>query len=172
VKRIYITDLDYTLLDSRAQLSEKTLRGLEKLNENNIDFTLASARSIKNIQIIFSGVTLKLPVIEFNGSFVSCLDDGNHLIVNSIKKDLVDKILSITGSIGLYPFYYILKDKKDLMYFPEIINAGQEWHCSDRIKNGDPRIQENRYNFYKEGTDSIIGLTFIDSYKNLKRRIP
>jgi hydroxymethylpyrimidine pyrophosphatase-like HAD family hydrolase len=36
VKRIYITDLDYTLLDSRAQLSEKTLRGLEKLNENNV----------------------------------------------------------------------------------------------------------------------------------------
>jgi len=168
MKRIYITDLDYTLLDSRAQLSEKTLRGLEKLNENNIDFTVASARSIKSIQLLLSGVTLKLPVIEFNGAFISHFNNGEHIVVNSIKRDIVDNVLNYTESIGLGTFYSTFNGKKDLLYFPEIINAGQEWYYSDRIKNQDPRMQEDKYSFSKEGTDSIVCLTYIDSFENLK----
>ena len=169
MKRIYITDLDYTLLDSRAQLSEKTLCGLKKLNENNIDFTIASARSIKSMQAIFAEVTFKLPVIELNGAFISDFNSGEHIIINSIKRDIVDKILNYTESIGLDPFYSTFDGKKDLLYFPEIVNAGQEGYRNHRIENQDPRIQEDKYIFCKDGTESIVCLTYIDSFKNLKQ---
>lgn len=168
MKRIYISDLDYTLLDSRAQLSEKTLRGLEKLNENNIDFTVASARSIKSMQAILSGVTIKLPVIELNGAFVSDYNTGEHITVNSIERDLVDKIISFSNSIGLDPFYSIFNGIEDLLYFPEIVNAGQEWYRNNRMENLDPRIQEDKYNFNKDGSDSIVCLTYIGRYDELK----
>ena len=100
-------------------MSEKTLCGLEKLNENNIDFTVASARSIKSIQPVFSEVTLKLPIIEFNGAFISHFNNGEHMVVNNIKRDIVDDVLNYTESIGLGTFYSIFNGKKDLLYFPE-----------------------------------------------------
>ncbi|MCD4669476.1 MAG: Cof-type HAD-IIB family hydrolase, partial [Actinomycetia bacterium] len=168
MNKIYITDLDYTLLDSRAQLSERTLRGLKKPNENNIDFTVASARSIKSMQTILSGATFKLPVIEFNGAFISHFNNGEHIVVNSIKRDIVDMIINYTESIGLDIFYSTFNGKKDLLYFPEITNSGQEWYYSDRIKDQDPRIQEDKYIFSREGTDSIVCLTYIDSFENLR----
>ena len=168
MKRIYITDLDYTLLDSRAQLSEKTLCGLEKINESDIDFTVASARSVKSMQTILTETTFRLLVIELNGAFISHLNNGEHIVVNSIKRDIVDNVLNYTESIGLDTFYSTFNGKKDLLYFPEITNAGQEWYYSDRIRNQDPRTQENKYSFSKEGTDSIVCLTYIDSFENLK----
>ncbi len=169
MKRIYITDLDYTLLDSKAGVSTETLKGIETLNSNNIDFTVASARSVKAMQIILEKTTLKLPVIEFNGAFISDFNTGEHLIVNSIKRDIINKILSISGSMSLEPFYSVFNGEKDQLFLPEISNDGLEWYYNDRVKNKDPRLEDKKYCFTEYCTDSIVCLTYIDSFENLKQ---
>ncbi|MDU1854269.1 MAG: HAD hydrolase family protein, partial [Clostridium baratii] len=40
---IYISDLDGTLLNNNGALSEYTISILNKLNENNINFSVATA---------------------------------------------------------------------------------------------------------------------------------
>jgi len=168
MERIYITDLDHTLLDSKAEVPTETLKGIETLNSNNIDFTVASARSVKSIQIILEKTTLKLPVIEFNGAFISDFNTGGHLIVNIIKRDIINEILSITKNMSLEPFYSVFNGEKDQLFLPEISNGGLEWYYNDKVKNKDPRLEDKKYYFNEDGIDSIVCLTYVDSFENLK----
>ena len=168
MERIYITDLDHTLLDSKAEVPTETLKGIETLNSNNIDFTVASARSVKSIQIILEKTTLKLPVIEFNGAFISDFNTGEHLIVNIIKRDIINEILSITKNMSLEPFYSVFSGEKDQLFLPEISNGGLEWYYNDKVKNKDPRLEDKKYYFNEDGIDSIVCLTYVDSFENLK----
>ena len=72
--RIYISDLDGTLLRNDATLSDYSKTKIQQLVRNGVHFSVASARSVVAIQKIFDGVKFHLPVIEFNGAFISDLD--------------------------------------------------------------------------------------------------
>lgn len=52
-------ELDIKLLQkySKAEVSAETLRSIENLNKNNIDFTVVLARSVKSMQIFFAKTT-------------------------------------------------------------------------------------------------------------------
>jgi Cof subfamily protein (haloacid dehalogenase superfamily) len=168
MNRIYISDLDFTLLDSNARATEKTLQGIKTLNKNNIDFTVASARSVKSIQAIFPNMEFKLPVIEFNGAFISDFSSGEHLVINSINGVYVKEIIDFAEKNDLHPAYSIFDGEKDMLYVPETTNHGQEWYYMDRINNNDPRLQKEKYVFENNGTDQIVCLTFIGTLKDME----
>lgn len=66
MEKLYITDLDGTLLNSHAQLSVKTERVLKTLLDEGLHFTIATLRSIESIKPIFHNVPLQLPIIELS----------------------------------------------------------------------------------------------------------
>ena len=59
--KVYVTDLDGTLLGEDARLSGRSRSGLVKLLEDGLLLTVASARSVVAMQRILSGVVLPLP---------------------------------------------------------------------------------------------------------------
>ena len=89
---LYITDLDGTLLRSDATLSAFSRSVLADLLSRGVLFTVASARSVTSIRPILNGLPLPLPVIEFNGAFISDLDTGRHAIINDIDRDLAVRL--------------------------------------------------------------------------------
>ncbi len=70
MKTLYLSDLDGTLLNSEAQLSDFTAKILNDLINTGMIFSYATARSFYSSQKITAALKLISPVITNNGAFV------------------------------------------------------------------------------------------------------
>jgi len=166
-KKIYVSDLDSTLLNSQAELSDFTIKGIRSLIEKNIYFTVASARSVKSIQKIFYGIDLQLPIIEFNGAFISGLKTGEHLRINSINSSLYKELLNGFIEKNYNCIISTFNGTEDKLYYEKTTNDGDIWYIKSRIDNRDTRLEKVKSIESIKGED-IICITIIDKYENLK----
>ena len=170
MKTLYISDLDGTLLQDDASLSDYSRTCLQKLIYNGLPFTVASARSVVSMKSLLTGLRLNLPVIEFNGAFISDLSTGRHHIVNAIKKNLAEEIYDMAVSHGQRVFVSTFDGLKDRLYYCDIVNNGMKWYLEDRQRAGDERLcfltdLKSAFN------DQIVCLTIIGDEKNLKELV-
>lgn len=164
---LYISDLDGTLLNSHARLSDYSRTSLRMMIHDGCLFTVASARSVMSMQIIFDGLELKLPVIEFNGACISNLATGEHLHINSCDWDVADSIIEAAEMLKLVPFYSTISNGKDHLFPAEIGNEGMAWYVKDRIEHSDPRLQRSGWSSGLQTSHDLICLTFIDTEERL-----
>ena len=66
-KKLYISDLDGTLLDNDARLSDFTAEAINKLIMQGMNFTFATARSVYSAKPITSKLNISVPCILMNG---------------------------------------------------------------------------------------------------------
>lgn len=156
----YVSDLDGTLLRSDATLSEFSRNTLRGLLEDGLQFTVASARSVVSMQTMLHGLRLELPIIEFNGAFISDLETGRHQIINSIERELVENIYGIIQSFGCVPFVSSFNGTEDCLYYCDIINDGMQWYHSSRLQLGDRRLRSIA-NLTHSFADEVVCLTII-----------
>ena len=76
---LYVTDLDGTLLRSDATLSPYTISTINRLTEQGLAFTYATARSIESARSIARELNLRLPAITRNGAVLADNATGKHL---------------------------------------------------------------------------------------------
>jgi len=178
--RLYISDLDGTLLRNDATLSDYSKTKIQELVRNGVHFSVASARSVVAIQKMFDGVKLNLPVVEFNGAFISDLGTGYHEVINDIDKSITSEILSLSSKQGCLPFISSFNGTEDCLYYGSILNEGMEWYLNDRKKAQDKRLREVS-DLQESLNDNIVCFTIIgreaplaevqmrmyDSFKNL-----
>lgn len=166
MKNIYISDLDGTLLNRSAELSEFTRTNIKQILKANVPFTVASARSVKSIQQMFAGIDLLLPVIEFNGAFITDLKTGKHIKINAIDNEIFIKLQKRYAKENRSYFVSGFNGFDDKLYYDKTANKGQEWYISDRIKNKDPRL-EKIDDINQIENEKIVCITIIDTYDNL-----
>ncbi len=70
MKTLYVSDLDGTLLNSRAQVSQYSLKIINALIEKGTTFTYATARSLLSAARVTTGLEATCPVIVYNGAFI------------------------------------------------------------------------------------------------------
>jgi hypothetical protein len=68
--QLIATDLDETLLNKRAELSERTIRALKRAMEAGIYVSLASGRMVKAMAKYASAIGVNAPLIAFNGALL------------------------------------------------------------------------------------------------------
>lgn len=172
MNNLYISDLDGTLLSTDATLTEFSKSNLIRLIRNEMNFTVASARSVVSIQKILQGVPLKLPVIEFNGAFISDLRTGRHEIINDIKTEYVEDILETITEFGLESFISTFDGTDDHLHYSKITNEGMKWYLNSRLKAKDKRLRKSELKEILK--DRVICYTIIDKYEvlsNLQKNI-
>lgn len=79
---LYVTDLDGTLLRSDTTISEYSKNTLNRLIEDGVMFTYATARSYMSASPLVKSLKLCCPAVIFNGVFVVDPKTGNHIIEN------------------------------------------------------------------------------------------
>ena len=64
---LFVTDLDGTLLNSNKEVSIKSIEILNKLIDDGVNFTVATARTPATVVDLLQDVNLKLPAVLMNG---------------------------------------------------------------------------------------------------------
>ncbi|MBO3463707.1 HAD-IIB family hydrolase, partial [Aetokthonos hydrillicola] len=139
---------------------------LNKLLAQGLQFTVASARSVVSMQAILSGLNLNLPVIEFNGAFISDFESGRHEIINSICPEIVETIYKLIIEFGFVPFVSSFNGTEDCVSYKDIINDGMRWYLNDCLTKKDRRwrsIEDLTHSF----RDQVVCLTVIGKAQQL-----
>ena len=166
-KRLYISDLDGTLLRNDAMLSGYAKRKLNEMLSQGLHFTVASARNVHSVRALLEGVNMDLPVIGSNGAYISEFKTGSPLMINSIDNDVAKTIFSLIGSHGSVPFVTSHNGKEDCLYFNDITNEGMSWYLNERTAAGDRRLRRTD-NVGEKLDERIICLNVINRKEHLE----
>lgn len=137
---IYICDLDGTLLRSDGVLSDFARDGLNELLSVGTRLTVASSRATPAMRALLMGVNLRLPVIEFNGAFVSDLESGRHLASNVLSNSAACAAVEAILATGTDPVVSAWDGSRDRVHFGRRINDGTGWYMEEKRAYGDPRL--------------------------------
>jgi len=158
---VYVSDLDGTLLRDDATLSERSRVILSELIGDGLRFTVASARSVVAMQQLLAGLTLDLPVIEFNGAFLSDLATGDHLVTNSLDRDVAEDVFQMIVDRGCVPLVSTFDGRGDRLYYTNVRNPGEDWYVGDRIAASDRRLRQED-DLRSHLSEEVVCLTTID----------
>jgi len=138
---LYVSDLDGTLLRNDGTLSTVSRMALQRLLADRLVFSVASARSVVSMRPLLEGLRLTLPVIEFNGAFVSDLETGRHEVVNALDGEIARDLFALIVRFGHSPFVSTFDGDADCLYYGAATNAGERHYVSGRLGNRDPRLR-------------------------------
>jgi hypothetical protein len=138
---LYVSDLDGTLLDPRAELSTATRAGLTRLLDEGLTFTVASARHVSSIARILGDLPLRLPVISTNGAYISEMSSGRHELVHAMDPALAQAIFALMRRRGFMPFAATYGPRGDRLFWQSVHNEAQLDFVEQRQQSGDPRLR-------------------------------
>lgn len=113
---LYVSDLDGTLLDNNALISNNSIELLNHSIANNAQFTIATARTPATVVNILKNVNIKLPVITMNGSAIYYITTNTYLYHRSLNKDSIISIQNIIVAENLNAFIYTINNNHLFVY--------------------------------------------------------
>lgn len=139
--KLYISDLDGTLLRSDGTLSDFSRSHLTRLLDEGLLFTVASARGVVSMQEVLPGLALRLPVIEVNGALISDLETGRHQIIHSLPNDALRDLYAFVRERGHVPFIVSVDGQHDRLYYSQLHNEGMREFVALKKALGDKRLR-------------------------------
>ena len=163
---LYISDLDGTLLNERAELSTFTRATLTSLIGEGLSFTIATARTCATAGKILDGIALPLPAIMMNGVLLYDIASQKHIKVLTIGSDVMPKITAILKEHGATGFLYELYDNRLVTYYEDISRKPlRDFH--DRRVQIYNKAFEHVSSFADIPPENIAYITLLDYHKNL-----
>lgn len=116
-KTLYITDLDGTILDRNARVPKESCRILNRLMEEGMAFTYATARSIVSSSKVTEGLNITLPVVTGNG--VSIVHPQTREVMYSVAftKEELSKIVGYLRQYDIYPLVRSYVNGKEKCFY-------------------------------------------------------
>jgi Cof subfamily protein (haloacid dehalogenase superfamily) len=140
--QLYVSDLDGTLLGSDGKLSDFSRENLRQLLEAGLNFTIASARAINEIQPVLGDLPIKLPVIAINGAYLTDYKTGKHLQINAMEKSAAQAIFDIVRKKNLWPFVCTFNGREDCLYYQTLTHPAMHWYCQALSALDDKRLRK------------------------------
>ena len=131
---LFVTYLDGTLLNSNKEVSIKSTEILNKLIDNGVNFTVATARTPATVVDLLQDVNLKLPAVLMNGVLLYDIKEEKYINIKEIGKDTVDKVFDVLNKFDKNAMVYGIRNNHLWVYHKEFEYS---WE----------------YNFYKERAD-------------------
>ena len=167
MKTLYISDLDGTLLRSDQRLSTFTAETINRLVEEGMYFSYATARSIITARKATEGLSVRIPLILYNGVFIMENETNRVLLSNVFEKKSVCEMLRMMVERGVLPIVYSLKEGRErFAYLEERIN--QPTRDFIETRKDDPR-KKPIYNLDSLMEGEIYYVTCIGEPKRLER---
>ena len=167
--KLFVSDLDGTLLNSNKQISLYTKNTLNNLIENGIQFTIATARTPATAIDILKDININLPVILMNG--VLLYDLRNEKIIKTIdirfKTSL--QIISILNKNSLNPFLYTIYEDQLLVYYDKLSNSAAINFFNERKHLKEKTFIKTQDYFTSIRNKKIANFLVFGKYENVKK---
>jgi hydroxymethylpyrimidine pyrophosphatase-like HAD family hydrolase len=165
---IFISDLDGTLVRNDISLSDYSRQNLRTLLEKGSKFTVASARSVSGIKKILGDLPITLPIINFNGAFLSDYNTGKHQVINALSPPVARELFQQILSQGCSPFISTFDGQQDLLFHDHVSNQGSQNYVDERIAWKDERLRQSS-DLKATLNNSAICFTVIDTPDKIGR---
>lgn len=139
-KTLYVSDLDGTLLNRQDRIPEFTKKALNRLMEQGLLFTFATARSWHSAHVVAEGLSPTLPWIVHNGAAFSDgktgAITGEAFFTHAQRED----ILRRCAGMGLWPLVYGMLGGEEKVFYLDTVprHEGMAYYINHR--SGDKRL--------------------------------
>ena len=138
-KTLYVSDLDGTLLRSNETTSAYTNAVIDRLTDEGMIFSYATARSLVTAKKVTKGLNAKLPLIVYNGAFVMDNVTEEILIANYFDEN-VTEVFQQLFEHQVYPIVYsYLNGVEKFSFIEKYCTKGMADFLQSR--KGDPRTR-------------------------------
>ena len=161
-KTLFISDLDGTLLNPLAKLSDFSLNIINDIIHAGALFTYATARSFTSAAPITSALKLDLPIAAYNGSFLVSPNSGEILAGAKFEQEQVAQLLEQIKRTGIMPIVYSIIDGTERVSY---ISTHMPPSIVDYVKSrkGDKRLRPVS-SFAELYAGDIFYFTLIDTH--------
>ena len=112
--KLFVTDMDGTLLNSEHKISRGNKHAIKRAVEAGVVFTIATGRMYASTLPYAQELELDVPIITYNGALIKTAS-GKELYASYLEEDLVKDLLDFAREQELYIHLY----SEDKLYFKE-----------------------------------------------------
>lgn len=156
---LYITDLDGTLLEDDQSLSNDTIKIMNRLIEEGVMITYASARSYLTAHKVTQSIHFKLPVIVQNGAFIDT-PDGQEILGHYLDSHVLD----VLKNKDVSPIVYFKDEDIHFSYLKDSDKKGIHYFVDTHENDPRKKPVDHYHELYKKG---IYYVLVIDEYDKL-----
>jgi len=162
---LFVSDLDGTLLGPHGMFPAEWAERLNRLIERGLMFTVATARTYDSTHPLLKAVNLQLPVILFNGVFLTEFHTGHNLIkTDFISREVVHGVMEILHPRNMDPFIYTHGEENRVLH-RKATHPGAQRYLNGL--EGDRRLCAVEHYEFLDG-EQIAGFLVIDSPERLQ----
>ena len=108
-RTLYVSDLDGTLLNEESRITSATAESLNRLMDEGMLFTIATARTPATVVELMADVKLAMPVILMTGALVYDIASNSYLSVSSFPHEVSAQLLDAVRDNDLSPMLYYIE---------------------------------------------------------------
>jgi Cof subfamily protein (haloacid dehalogenase superfamily) len=166
INTLFVTDLDGTLLNDNAELSQNSYKILQELISKGVNFTVATGRTLDNTIAVLDDLSFNLPIITDNGTFVYDTNEKKFLQQQSFNIEDVESIVDIAVEHGVMPFINTLDKNGVHVYYNTLYNEAVDDYYKQKIENKTSNyVKDDSYTIYKKET--VFNLSMMDTHNRL-----
>ncbi|MGL5149107.1 MAG: HAD family hydrolase [Clostridium sp.] len=162
---LYVSDLDGTLLNSDQTVSNESIKIINNLINNDLNFTVATARTPATVVNLLKNLYIKMPIVTMNGATIYDIQKNEYTHSNPINASQVNEIISILKTHNRNAFIYTLKDNHLYVYHKDFQNEEEKKFYEER-KNSKFKT------FLKEdlpNNSNVLYFTIMDTKENIDK---
>ena len=134
---LYITDLDATLLNTSAKISDYTRDTINALMEKGMYFSFATARSDETALAVTEGLCPNVPVAVYTGAFLVDPKSRRKMISHYMNEREIAVVLEAVEKFSQVPIVYsVLDGKERFIYDFSVVSDNVKKFVKTREKSG------------------------------------
>ena len=167
-KRLYITDLDGTLLGSDCKISSESAEMLSRCIADGVNFSFATARSAASAVKIAECLEMNIPCILMNGVCVYDMKQRKYIQINYISAEASKKTAELLDRLGQSGFIYKITDDRLICSYNRLDNAEMREFYRERKDNYDKPFTQTE-ELSSAADSDVMYFTLLDKYEKLER---
>lgn len=142
MKKLYVSDLDGTLLNQRGDISAKTAEKLNICIAEGMAFTINTARTPATTFPIMEAVNLQVPFAMMNGVLIYNPVQQEYMQIQRLSRETAMVVLGIIKLYGLQCFMYTMENGTMYTYYDSVESRSLNKFRNERIMKYDKVFTE------------------------------
>ncbi|MDO5558778.1 MAG: HAD hydrolase family protein [Oscillospiraceae bacterium] len=133
-KTLFISDLDGTLMNSEARVSDKSAELLNKIIDKGCLFTAATARTAATAVPILSGININVPVILMNGVCIYDIEKSRYVNIEQIDETSCRQLFGVLKDFHLSGFVFSITGNVLMTFYENVDSPNAKKFVEERTR--------------------------------------